>query len=257
MTLTEKQERAINRMNRAAQDVSLGTLISEGMASQSGSSVDITGGNIVGLSNLSSGQASFGSDDDNTSFESDGTLVMSGSAVVWDDERVPVTATKLGGSKDPTFNKFKDDGEGSQGVFIYWFDKSNEKELYFSVQMPHGWNGTELRPHVHWVVESTTSGMVYCGLEYCWANIGSSFSDTNIIRAVSGSSLVVDKHYITEFDPISPTEDQNKISSMLICRVFRDASNATYDTYDADAGLLEIDFHYQIDTIGSREEYIK
>jgi hypothetical protein len=42
------------------------------------------------------------------------------------------------------------------------------------------------------------------------------------------------------------------ISSMLVCRIFRNATDATDDTYDDDAGLLEIDFHYEADMVGSR-----
>ncbi len=38
---------------------------------------------------------------------------------------------------------------------------------------------------------------------------------------------------------------------MLICRLFRDGTNEL-DTYEADAGLLEIDFHYGMDTLGSQ-----
>jgi hypothetical protein len=45
---------------------------------------------------------------------------------------------------------------------------------------------------------------------------------------------------------------------MLVCRLFRDAAGVGgTDDYDDDAGLLEIDFHYEIDTIGSRTETAK
>ena len=48
------------------------------------------------------------------------------------------------------------------------------------------------------------------------------------------------------------------VSAMLIGRVFRDATGAGgTDDYGADAILLEIDFHYEIDGFGSRDEYIK
>lgn len=43
---------------------------------------------------------------------------------------------------------------------------------------------------------------------------------------------------------------------MLVCGLFRNSSAGT-DTYSGEAGLLEIDFHYQIDSDGSNEEYIK
>jgi len=37
----------------------------------------------------------------------------------------------------------------------------------------------------------------------------------------------------------------------LICRLFRDAT-ATGDDYDDDAGAIEFDFHYKVNTMGSR-----
>jgi hypothetical protein len=46
------------------------------------------------------------------------------------------------------------------------------------------------------------------------------------------------------------------LSSMIICRLYRDVSDAN-DTYASDAFLLEIDFHYEIDTVGSRTELTK
>jgi hypothetical protein len=38
---------------------------------------------------------------------------------------------------------------------------------------------------------------------------------------------------------------------MLVCRLFRDATNAG-DDYNDDAGALEFDFHYKANTLGSR-----
>jgi len=46
---------------------------------------------------------------------------------------------------------------------------------------------------------------------------------------------------------------EKTLSSMLVCRLYRSAS----DSYGGDTGLLEIDFHYQIDSDGSRLEYFK
>ncbi len=56
------------------------------------------------------------------------------------------------------------------------------------------------------------------------------------------------KHHIAGFDAISGTG--KGISSMLICRLFRDVSDPN-DTYGADAFVLEFDFHFQIDAPGS------
>ena len=46
------------------------------------------------------------------------------------------------------------------------------------------------------------------------------------------------------------------LSSIIICRIFR-KTNSSNDDFDKDAGLLQIDFHYQIDADGSRETFIK
>lgn len=193
--------------------------------------------------------------------EADGTLEFKGNATVWDDIRVPVTSTKLGGSRDPGFTVFKTNGAGSQGVFIYWFDASIEEEIYFTVQMPHSWKeGTDILPHVHWIPSTTpdntpTQQRVSWGLEYAWANIGDVFpTNTTVITNntiyPTDTELVQYKHYLTQLSDIVGTG--KTISSMLVCRLFRNATSVAYDTYEHDAGLLEIDFHFEQDTIGSR-----
>ena len=56
-------------------------------------------------------------------------MTKSLTATRYEDLRVPVTATKAGGSKEPGFIQVKDNGSGSQGVFAYAFDKTAEQEL--------------------------------------------------------------------------------------------------------------------------------
>jgi len=183
------------------------------------------------------------------------------SPVVYDDLRVPVTSTKAGVSKDPGFTVYKKDTGGtSQGVFIYWFDASAEEELYFTVQFPHTWDGGDITPHVHWIPKTTAdpnTETVEWGLEYTWADIDTVFGVTSLVYAKSVTGLVADTHYMTSFSAITPSASQDGISSMMICRVFRNATDGTDDTYDDDAGLLEIDFHYGKDTLGSRTVLIK
>lgn len=192
-------------------------------------------------------------------------VYLRGSATMWDDLRVPVDSTKAGGSKDPTFGVFKTNGAGSQGVFTQWFNKNSEQELYFSAQLPHSWKeGTDIEAHVHWVPASTAAGAgtdVCWGLEYTWSNINGTFGNTTIIYGDEQSNgatetITVDKHYLTELGTITGTG--KTLSSMLVCRIFRDAGGTGgTDDYDDDAGLLEIDFHYQIDSFGSDDEYTK
>lgn len=173
----------------------------------------------------------------------------------WNDVRVPVTSTNLGGTKDPTFEKFKDNGAGSQGVFGYFFDAGIEEELYFMVQLPHNYiEGSDIKAHVHWVPKTSGAGNVGWGLEYTVAGMGETFGNTAIITGVGATGSTAGKHNITELGTIDGSG--LKISDMLICRVFRDAT-AGADTYTGDAGLLEIDFHIKETVRGSLTEYSK
>lgn len=196
---------------------------------------------------------------DYTAIEPDGTVRFAGTATVWEDLRVPVTSTKLSGSKDPDFAKAYDNAGGtSQGVFTYFFDKATEEEVYFSAQLPHTYKeGSDIIAHVHWfpVANGVSGRTVSWGLEYLWTNMGSTSGNTVIVYAndtiQEDAVLAADKHYLTNFAALSGTG--KTISSMLLCRIFRDATGAGLtDDYDNDVGLLEIDFHYEIDTTGSR-----
>lgn len=185
----------------------------------------------------------------------------------WDDLRVePVARTT--GTNAPSFEKWFDDAAGtSRGVYLYSFDDAiavNEKEVFFNMQMPHAWNGTAIHLHVHWVGNSNdTSSQPRWGLEYVWQNIGNTFTDSTVVYSTSlvpaDIDIVAGRHYISAFDVISPSTYANDISSMLIGRLFRNSSHAS-DTYDVGGnkcGLLYIDAHYQINSLGSRTEYTK
>jgi len=183
----------------------------------------------------------------------------------WDDLRVPMESLGKGGVNDPNFDKFLDNGSSSTGIYTYLFDKASEEELFFVVQLPHRYKqGTNLHPHVHWSPVSTgASGKKVCwGLEYSFAELSSVFGNTTIIHGdvVSNGDviLVANKHYLTELTEIDLSV-VDSVSSMIICRLFRDATGTLgTDDYDDDAALLEFDFHYQVDYPGgSRQEYIK
>lgn len=190
---------------------------------------------------------------------------------VYDDIRVPLERGALAGGNNPTFTKFKDNGAGSAGVFAYSFSDQaiagNEEELFFSVQLPHNYKeGTDLKPHIHWTpaVSGAADQFVKWGLEYTIANMNGTFGNTGIITSdassastatTSGdSTLTAGKGYLTEIGTISGSGVQ--ISAMLICRVFRNSSHADDDLAQAAFGF-EVDFHHQIDTLGSRQLYAK
>lgn len=193
-------------------------------------------------------------------------LYLEGTATMWDDLRVPVLSVRVPAVGGPGFAKMRDDGNltPSTGVFTYWFDKNTEESVFFMCQMPHHWKqGSDIECHVHWTPASNALAAtdVCWGLEYTWANINGTFPTTSFLygdEQSNGPTEVVSryKHYLTELGTITGTG--KTLSSMLVCRLFRDATGAGgTDDYNDDAGLLEIDFHYEVDSLGSKEEYTK
>jgi hypothetical protein len=193
-----------------------------------------------------------GSNTNYTDFDENGTLQFAGDGTVWDDIRVPAsTASRLGNS-DPDYEVFKN------GVYAYAFADNVDQELMFSVQVPHNWKlQTNLNPHVHWSPPTTGTGTVTWKIEYTIADINGTFGSTNTLTCKDAGDGTAYKHQIIDCGDInmSAYADSGDVSIMLICRIYRDVDDA--DDFVGDAFLLETDFHYEIDTIGSRNELSK
>jgi len=188
--------------------------------------------------------------------EADGTVRMDGVATVYDDLRVTLDK----GSNAASLEYFS----GSTGPQIWYFrNNANLESMSFIVQLPHTWKeGSTIFPHLHWSPRASESGNVVWNFDYTWANYNPSspviFPATTTSTVTSTGPFTANTHLIT------PLTNSNSglvstgklISSILICRLWRNSSN-TSDTYADDAGLLFIDFHYEIDSYGSRNEYAK
>lgn len=185
--------------------------------------------------------------------EADGTLEFNGTATAWEDLRVPVSAVRVPGAKAPTWTAYS----ASQLLgFSYQAVAGNEEEIYFVAQVPHSYKeGSNITPHVHWVPNEDTVDdpeVVRWGLEYEWINMDGTFAGTTTIYAEESMTDRADDHIRTDFSAITGTG--KTMSSMIVCRLFRNSSheNDTYDNGTALALLLETDFHFEQDTVGSR-----
>ncbi|MFZ4707963.1 MAG: hypothetical protein ACOYMF_18320 [Bacteroidales bacterium] len=194
-----------------------------------------------------------GDDTDNVTIDTTGTIKLNGKATVFDDLTVSGMQTKKTGSNQPDFKQV------AGGIYIDTFPPNSFAEVFFSVQLPHSYKeGSDVSAHVHWMPMSSvmSSQDVIWKLEYEWRNINDIFSgaSTTVLTATAPSGTPGYKHLLSEFPDISGTG--KTISSIIICRLYRDATNAL-DTYTADAGFLAIDFHIEKDTLGSNSEYTK
>lgn len=164
------------------------------------------------------------------------------------DLRVPLsTARILGVGADADFDVFR----GTTRAFS--FDPDTNEEVYFAVQMPHGYLlGSNFTPHIHWTPSTAGAGNVRWCLECTWANHLGTFADTSgspvCVNGSAGGTAYA--HQITEFADTSGALF-TALSAMGVCRLYRDANDAVNDTYAADVFGLEIGFHITLDEIGS------
>lgn len=171
----------------------------------------------------------------------------------WDDLRFPASALR----QNPATSK--PDYDTWLGTLrSFTFDAASEEGVFFNAQLPHGFKyGTKIRFHTHWApLTAPTNGQtVRWGLNFSMAQQNGVFPGASLLGPVGHTfaSNSQYQHIITELGEID-TSGWTSLSGMFSCRLYRDA---TVDTYTGEVALLEADFHYQKDTVGSTQEFVK
>lgn len=186
--------------------------------------------------------------------DSSGTLRFDNEATIYEDLRVPGFLLKSG-----TVAPDQIDFNGNALVKVNGFNgggTSPVEDVIFNVQMPHAWKeGTIIYPHVHWAPSTSGAGNVVWKLEYAWGQIGGTFpAFQTIVADPQSTESTAWKHKLASLPTISGSG--KTLSSILICRLYREPGDVG-DTYTGDAALLDFDFHYEINSLGSNEEYTK
>lgn len=199
------------------------------------------------------------------SIADDGTVTLHGDATTWNDLVINPATARNEGNNTPDWSLFV-----SPYIYTWKFSPSTVNEVDFSVQMPHNYKeGSTIYPHVHW--SSTTAAgtnRVRWVLYYQWVNFGDNYVSSTSTYVYGTAladndavSLTAYQHTITPMNPngvanagISGTD--KKISSVLMCRLYRDGSNGA-DNFSGSAYLLSVDFHYEIDSFGSGLQFVK
>ena len=169
----------------------------------------------------------------------------------WDDLRLPLTSVTKGPANNPHFDVFLG------AVRLYAFDPDTEQELFFTAQLSHAYKyGTDLHPHVHWSPKTTDTGNAKWCIEYTLAEIDGTYGAPTTICGIDAGDGTAYKHQYVDLGDIDGSAIDT-LSATIAGRIYRDADDGVNDTFTGDAYGVELDFHYEVDTMGSASELTK
>jgi hypothetical protein len=174
------------------------------------------------------------------------TAELNYSDTYWKDILVPFTRDKQGQSSKPDFD-FTDLG--------LLFPQNNEnEEVYLILQVNHDYAlGTNLHPHIHYIQDE--AGIPKFELTYRWQDNGDTVGGWTTIESNVAAIFPYTSGAIRQIlgFPAIDGSGISGVSSMLDVIIRRQ----TGDGIAGDVLTKELDFHYEIDGPGSRDEYVK
>lgn len=171
---------------------------------------------------------------------------------VWDDLRFPASSVRVGSAQPASEQSYR-------GGIVLSFASNADNSVYFIAQMPHAWKEhSDIDLHLHWTIPTSGAGggaeNVKWDLTYSAANIGELFPvESTATVTVDVQNEVANDHLFTEIVDIDM--DGMTFSNCIIFSLSRDVSVA--NDYAQAAYLVEADIHYEIDSLGSKEELAK
>lgn len=199
----------------------------------------------------------FGDDTNYSEFEEDGTLKFYGDATVYKNEPNELIGKRL---ESPGSNITYDNSDGS----VVFADTCTLVDyIICNVQINHDWMlGTDIYPILYWW--QTSSNLPNWLIQYRWqisddAKTTSWTSVARVSEKFTYSSGTLNQ--ITSFGSITPPIGYD-ISDIIQFRILRDTNNDSTlfsgaDPLTGDVDGLSFGIHKQIDSIGSRQEYVK
>jgi hypothetical protein len=181
-----------------------------------------------------------------------GGISLSGAATVWDDMRIIPSTFSFPGNNDPTLVKYSINGS----CYDYGYEFNNSDSGWFKFQIPHDYKeNSSIKCHIHWTPHARGSSefnkTVAWGVTLAWGNIGSTFSACTTLVLTDTCDGINYKHLMTQDATIYATGGKT-ISSIGIGPIFRsDGDSWQTNTSGNLPILLELDFHYEKDGIGS------
>ena len=180
-------------------------------------------------------------------------LRQNGTATTWDDLRFPPSAVKAVVGKEAKFQAYK-------GSVVIKFQNGADQSIAFVAQLPHDYKlGSDLKPHMHMTLPVAGSGAgvenIKFDMTYSIANISDAFpAESSLTITADVQNVAADLHGYVPLGTIDGSAIDD-VSTIILCALTRDVGVA--NAYDENIYLLEIDIHYQKDSLGSDEELSK
>jgi len=196
-----------------------------------------------------------------TAVETDGTIVHKGNSTVWEDQRYALIGQRLdspAGAIDYNLDEIAVDFAANADY--------PDDFVAISAQISHQRKSeSDIRPHFHW--DQTSDGFPNILIAYRWYNNGELIPSTWELVALDDSSNAFTYTSGTLLQissiPLPAGLGEGKaLSSFFDIKIYRDTANASTlfagaDSYTGIWRLREFDIHIEIDTDGSRQEFIK
>jgi hypothetical protein len=176
-----------------------------------------------------------------------------GNGIAWDDWQFPNVSENLPAIADPRRAKWLDDGAGSEGVYVWFFD-NNEIACLSPQQISHKYKvGTDLCPHVHFAFPSAPNvgDTVIWQAEVVFAGFGGAFPATTSLLTgtyTCTAADVVRRHVLVDLAP------DVSGAGLTISSVGHVTIKRLADTYGDEVVFCGFDLHFQVDSIGSDAE---
>jgi hypothetical protein len=175
---------------------------------------------------------------------------------VWDDFQVSLSTARLPAVNAPTWRTYNYGVVGGVQFAVLGFDVNNY--LDFTIQSRHAMKlSTVLKNHIHWTVPNDAAGeRVKFQLDVIAAPIESNYA------LVTGSPFTVEyvlvgdesgKHNVLGLGDVPGIN--TTVSTMYKCKFSRIAASAS--EYSFEAYVDYNDGHYELDGMGSKDEYSK
>lgn len=186
---------------------------------------------------------------DNTTFETDGTLVFNGEATVWDDMQFDISSGKVGAVNNPTWEAF------TTNTSAYSFAVNDYIDLGAN-EPPHGWKeGTTGSVHIHIAnktAQSTGADRYAKFTVYLsYADVNEIWTETSLTAELTiptGTAAL--KHWLLPMGDLVLTD--NLIGTQIKARVKRIAATGGTE-YASSMFVTQVGIHFELDTVGSRE----